>query len=458
MNFSDGPNEEILVDGQAFQNLQAVPPQFISIGGTDFQISFAGDILVIEEANGGEIPGANLELLIESIEYRNNSSSPIAGDRILEFRIVDLDDEVSEIARSRIAVEASLAPVAVNDQYTIGEDSTLDVDVVSNGILRNDTNANSSAIATLLTDTTDGTLTLNDDGTFEYVPDPDFFGTDSFTYQLDSNGETSAPGTVTITVFPVNDAPVINLDADDSFEAGLNHSLTYVASDGLVSVTDSDVKITDIDNSQFNLIEIELVDFKDGDREEVHLGGVVFSRTVSTTQNIRIGSTDFVIFFDGARFTAHNEISGAIPVPAADLELLASSLEYQNISADPTLGDRLIQFRVQDEFGQFSEIATSTISIQSSVQISGSVVEQDFVDDGIGSISFLPGAGFDDAIVKLYRDDGDGVIGAGDVLIDVQETIGGNYSFDNLSENSSCLLYTSPSPRDATLSRMPSSA
>ena len=31
-------------------------------------------------------------------------------------------------------------------------------------------------------------------------------------------------------------------------------------------------------------------------------------------------------------------------------------------------------------------------------------------------------------------------------------------SFSGLTESSSCLLYTSPSPRDATLSRMPSSA
>ena len=31
-------------------------------------------------------------------------------------------------------------------------------------------------------------------------------------------------------------------------------------------------------------------------------------------------------------------------------------------------------------------------------------------------------------------------------------------NFDELIENADCLLYTSPSPRDATLSRMPSSA
>ena len=43
--------------------------------------------------------------------------------------------------------------------------------------------------------------------------------------------------------------------------------------------------------------------------------------------------------------------------------------------------------------------------------------------------------------------------------IQILETLGFEYEFvEEYSENVSCLLYTSPSPRDATLSRMPSSA
>ena len=33
-----------------------------------------------------------------------------------------------------------------------------------------------------------------------------------------------------------------------------------------------------------------------------------------------------------------------------------------------------------------------------------------------------------------------------------------NYEFDSISEMEACLLYTSPSPRDTSSSRMPSSA
>ena len=70
--------------------------------------------------------------------------------------------------------------------------------------------------------------------------------------------------------------------------------------------------------------------------------------------------------------------------------------------------------------------------------------------------AFLPGGSFDpqsenhyDLVIEKFKQD----YSADGFFIDVQ--------FDGLvvqiSPNS-CLLYTSPSPRDATLSRMPSSA
>ncbi|MCP3936630.1 MAG: tandem-95 repeat protein, partial [Actinomycetia bacterium] len=56
--------------------------------------------------------------------------------------------------------------------------------------------------------TTDGNLTNNGDGTFDYAPDADFFGADTFTYTItDSSGAISNPATVTINVTPENDAP-----------------------------------------------------------------------------------------------------------------------------------------------------------------------------------------------------------------------------------------------------------
>ena len=45
-----------------------------------------------------------------------------------------------------------------------------------------------------------GTLTLNPDGSFTYVPDANFNGVDTFTYQASDGTATSTPVTVTLNV------------------------------------------------------------------------------------------------------------------------------------------------------------------------------------------------------------------------------------------------------------------
>ena len=53
-----------------------------------------------------------------------------------------------------------------------------------------------------------GTLTNNGDGTFNYTGNTDFVGADSFTYTVEDNdGQVSSDITVTINVSDVNDAP-----------------------------------------------------------------------------------------------------------------------------------------------------------------------------------------------------------------------------------------------------------
>ncbi len=61
-----------------------------------------------------------------------------------------------------------------------------------------------------MTNPANGTLTgFAANGGFTYVPDPDFNGVDSFTYEaVDSGSGATGQATVTLTVNAVNDAPV----------------------------------------------------------------------------------------------------------------------------------------------------------------------------------------------------------------------------------------------------------
>jgi uncharacterized delta-60 repeat protein len=59
--------------------------------------------------------------------------------------------------------------------------------------------------AEVVTGPANGALTLNPDGSFVYTPNPNFNGTDSFTYRAFDGTVYSAPATVTLTVAPVPD-------------------------------------------------------------------------------------------------------------------------------------------------------------------------------------------------------------------------------------------------------------
>jgi large repetitive protein len=91
------------------------------------------------------------------------------------------------------------APLAVADVYTTTRNETLVV--VTPGVLSNDSDVESDALTvTLVQDVAHGTLTLGDDGSFTYIPDQDFTGIDSFTYQAYDGLAWSDVVTVTINV------------------------------------------------------------------------------------------------------------------------------------------------------------------------------------------------------------------------------------------------------------------
>ena len=105
------------------------------------------------------------------------------------------------------------APLAQPDTYTAREDTTLTVDAGNpqggiQGLLFNDSDGEGQLlIAEYLTTTSNGTLLPHQNGSFSYTPNPQFSGTDSFTYRAFDGAVTGNTVTVTIIVEPVNDAP-----------------------------------------------------------------------------------------------------------------------------------------------------------------------------------------------------------------------------------------------------------
>jgi large repetitive protein len=88
------------------------------------------------------------------------------------------------------------APVAVADGYRTGVGQTLTVDA-ADGVLANDTLNGATIVGS--TDPANGTLTLNADGSFTYIPNAQFAGDDTFSYTV-QNGVGSSVALVTIDV------------------------------------------------------------------------------------------------------------------------------------------------------------------------------------------------------------------------------------------------------------------
>lgn len=143
----------------------------------------------------------------------------------------------SESATVTVAVHSvNDTPVANADSYSGLEDEPLTSTAVA-GVLANDSDVDGDALSASVTAApANGTLVLNADGSFTYVPHADFFGTDSFTYVVHDGWEDSQPASATIAVTAVDDAP---LTADDAYEATAGETLSVAASQGVLA-NDSD--------------------------------------------------------------------------------------------------------------------------------------------------------------------------------------------------------------------------
>ena len=94
-------------------------------------------------------------------------------------------------------------------------------------MLGNDSDVEGSALSAVVgSNVAHGTLVLNPDGSFVYTPAAGYSGGDSFSYRASDGTLTSNLATVSITVTPVNDAPVA---VNDAYSTAEDTTLTVAA-------------------------------------------------------------------------------------------------------------------------------------------------------------------------------------------------------------------------------------
>jgi hypothetical protein len=154
-----------------------------------------------------------------SFEYTPDVN--FVGEDTFTYRISDGERTSDAAAVSITVIDTNSRPIAADDSYEMLEDDILTIGAP--GVLANDHDPDGHTLyITLVEEPQFGTLTLNEDGSFEYIPAADFHGEDRFTYRLSDGELQSELALVAINVLPVNDVPVT---VDDRWSATVNQIL-----------------------------------------------------------------------------------------------------------------------------------------------------------------------------------------------------------------------------------------
>ncbi|MEO5910107.1 MAG: Ig-like domain-containing protein [Pelobium sp.] len=200
VNDSDPDEDEIKIDLESVKDINGVKG------------SVSTNITSFNTANGTVIFNS-----LGSFTYIPNKD--FFGTEHFIYQVND-GELMSNFATVTIVVTAiNDRPIAVDDAY-----STLEDQAVNGSVAINDSDADSDPLTfTLLIPPSSGNLTLNADGTFNFIPAQNFNGRITFTYQVCDPSGLCATAVATITVTPVNDPPVAE---DDKFYTTPNTTIT----------------------------------------------------------------------------------------------------------------------------------------------------------------------------------------------------------------------------------------
>ncbi|MDB5857580.1 MAG: hypothetical protein JWQ76_1269, partial [Ramlibacter sp.] len=167
-------------------------------------------------------PGAGSLVANQDGTYTYLPRADYNGGDAIRFALRDSAGALSNPATVAIAVApVNDAPTLANQTLPGNEDQ-----VLSGNLLATAGDVDSTVLAaSIVAGPAHGALSLHADGSFSYTPTANFFGSDTFTWQVSDGALASRVATFTLQLAPVNDAPVAqdaNLTTDEDRPATID--------------------------------------------------------------------------------------------------------------------------------------------------------------------------------------------------------------------------------------------
>jgi VCBS repeat-containing protein len=272
---------------------------------------------------------------------KDEFDAPVIEEVQIEARLLEAVFRGDEIGTVTVSHHGNNDPIAHDDFLRTQEDASLRINVFSD-LLANDGDPDGDALyLDSFSQPSHGSVVDNGDGTLTYYPDTNYNGPDSFSYIVGDGRGGTASATVYLTVSVANDAPVLDLDGDDSTATGSDFVTTFTENGSAVSVADGDITITDADDTHIESATIVLTNAKADD-----------TLTIGTLPAGISGS------YDAATHTV--TLTGSASL--ADYQTAIQAVTFSNSSDNPDTTERTITVTVNDGDAD-SNTATTTVHI-----------------------------------------------------------------------------------------------
>ncbi|CAA0174673.1 Protein of unknown function precursor containing a C-terminal secretion signal. Putative adhesin [Tenacibaculum maritimum] len=200
------------------------------------------------------IDGATGAVTLPGQDFENPADAN--GDNVyeVEVTVTDADGNTDKATVAITVTNVNDTPTGVDDNLIVEEDSTSGIDNQINVGINDDLGIDGGDGDNYSLDPANGpnngTVSEVSDGVFEYIPNPDFTGNDSFTYIItDANGDTDT-AIVTVTVSPVPDSQddTVTTTEDTAVIVGIYGNDNDIPTDGTLIITDPSNGTVTIDN------------------------------------------------------------------------------------------------------------------------------------------------------------------------------------------------------------------